>query len=287
MTRIARRTILGTAVLSPLIAIYESPLAQTGDAFIDLLKRETGDASLLSPEVLNYREGADYFYEEYTTRRIGPRRRPSNRSISQRAIELIIHFEVSSPARYEREFQSPIWPYGQSGVTIGIGYDLGYVRPEWFREDWPVEQSLLSEADYQRLLPTVGKKGPEAGALIPSVSSIRIPWEIARRQFLRYVLQRYVAETEAGLRNTDKLSEDCLGALASLVYNRGASFQSQGARYRHMRNIFDHSVREDWHLVRQELLDMREIWAGDPNLRGLLRRRELEAQLFQQGLVRR
>src|SRR3981081_336751 len=45
---------------------------------------------------------------------------------SERAYELIIDFEVGGRSEYERTYQRPEWPQGESGVTIGVGYDLGY-----------------------------------------------------------------------------------------------------------------------------------------------------------------
>ena len=47
--------------------------------------------------------------------------------ISKKAIELIIKHEVGGRAVYEKRYQKPIWAGGDSGVTIGLGYDVGYV----------------------------------------------------------------------------------------------------------------------------------------------------------------
>ena len=45
--------------------------------------------------------------------------------ISQAAIDLIVCEEVSGKEVYERNYRRPEWPGGSSGVTIGIGYDVG------------------------------------------------------------------------------------------------------------------------------------------------------------------
>ena len=45
--------------------------------------------------------------------------------ISQAAIDLIVREEVSGKEVYERNYRRPEWPGGSSGVTIGIGYDVG------------------------------------------------------------------------------------------------------------------------------------------------------------------
>ncbi len=45
--------------------------------------------------------------------------------ISKKAIEMIIKHEVGGRAVYEKRYQKPIWAGGDSGVTIGLGYDVG------------------------------------------------------------------------------------------------------------------------------------------------------------------
>ncbi|MER3498445.1 MAG: hypothetical protein C4308_07320 [Chitinophagaceae bacterium] len=46
--------------------------------------------------------------------------------ISQKSIDQLIAFVISSKELYEKKYQQPTWPGGASGVTIGIGYDCGY-----------------------------------------------------------------------------------------------------------------------------------------------------------------
>ena len=85
--------------------------------------------------------------------------------IGQEAIDLIIKFEVGGGQRYfEKYLARPSWPGGASGVTIGIGYDLGYDKK--FEEDW---KPKLAEDDYNRLYRTLGLTGqraarPDAGS---------------------------------------------------------------------------------------------------------------------------
>src|SRR5207249_5127768 len=50
-------------------------------------------------------------------------------------------------------------------------------------------------------------------------------------------LPKWEAKLIASLPNTDLLSADSFGALVSLIYNRGASFNLLGARYQEMRTI--------------------------------------------------
>ena len=44
--------------------------------------------------------------------------------ISRKAIEMIIKHEVGGRAVYEKRYQKPIWAGGDSGCTIGLGYDV-------------------------------------------------------------------------------------------------------------------------------------------------------------------
>ena len=55
--------------------------------------------------------------------------------ISQAAFDLIVAEEVSSQAAYNARYQRPERPGGQSGITVGIGYDCGYATPERIRAD--------------------------------------------------------------------------------------------------------------------------------------------------------
>jgi GH24 family phage-related lysozyme (muramidase) len=80
-----------------------------------------------------------------------------------------------------------------------------------------------------------------------------------------------------------------LGALVSLVYNRGASFgipeaKDPSGRFREMRNIKAHMANKAFDQIPDELLSMRRLWIGVKDMRGVVLRREAEAALFKQGL---
>ncbi|PHV48849.1 hypothetical protein CSQ91_15400 [Janthinobacterium sp. BJB301] len=251
-------------------------LAQS-DAFDTLLRQAINDPSLLEATRTS-REG---FGEQYESRAIAPRTPLSSRAISEAAITLITTFEVTDRARYEAKFQQPIWPAGESGVTIGIGYDLGYVTVDWLNEDW---EARLADGELATLRKVCGLTGEEARDALAQVRDVAVSWDIADQQFRTRLLPRYVALTLARLPNTDKLSDDSLGALVSLVYNRGASFRKDGPRYREMRMIRQHMVNEAYDAIPAELRSMARLWTGVPNMRGLVLRRELEAALFERGL---
>ncbi len=213
--------------------------------------------------------------------RAAPPDAPSRTPISASAVALIIAFEVTSQAVYERRYRAPIWPRGASGVTIGIGYDLGHVDAAQFDADWG---GSLDAGALARLSSACGVTGEAAGALAGGFADIAVPWADAERVFRTTTLPRYTGLTERSLPNTAVLNGDCLGALVSLVYNRGASFRREGDRFREMRAILGHAEARRFAAIPDEMRAMRRIWRGDPAMAGLLRRREAEAALFERGL---
>lgn len=56
--------------------------------------------------------------------------------LSDRAVDMIIRYETGGKAYYVKKLVRPTWPGGDSGVTIGIGYDLGYYSAAQIRSDW-------------------------------------------------------------------------------------------------------------------------------------------------------
>ena len=99
--------------------------------------------------------------------------------LSYRAIELILEFEVGGGQEYYKKLlQRPTWPEGQSGITIGIGYDIGYNSVEVFKQDW----YKLGDVERQRLS-GCGLTGEVAKQGLASVRDIIISWELAWEVF--------------------------------------------------------------------------------------------------------
>jgi hypothetical protein len=201
--------------------------------------------------------------------------------ISQAAFDLIVEFEVSGEAAYDTRYRRPTRPGAASGITIGIGYDCGCSTAAQIRSD---SGEVLPAAMVVELVKVAGMTGTRAASALASVRlAVDVPWDVALAVFSNTSLPKYVA-LAAKLPNWDKLSPDCKGALVSLVYNRGASFSSAGARYQEMRNIKAHMAAGRFSAIPTELRSMKRIWAGDASLRGLLIRRDKEADLFERGL---
>jgi len=208
-------------------------------------------------------------------------RRASQTQIAPSARELIIACEVSSQRAYERRYQAPVWPHGQSGVTIGIGYDLGYSSAAQLSSQWG---GRISDAAIETLIPVCGLKGADAQAALASVSHLRVTWQQALSQFDNF-LPYAVGKTEDTFPHASELKSECLGALVSLVYNRGPSLSPRSPRRREMREIAQLMLARDLAPIPGKIREMKRLWENDPNARGLLARREVEALLFEQGLA--
>lgn len=273
-----RREFLGSALALVVLNLLAGRSVRAQDpSFESLLEAAARDTDALDAT----REVREGLLSQARNRAIAPNLPPSDRAVSEDAMQLITLFEVTSQRRYEQKFQSPIWPHGESGVTVGIGYDVGYVDKAWLRSDW---QDYLSEEELTLLAPACGLTGTRARDALSRFQALSIPWDKANAQFRKHVVPRYVAQTLKSLPKAAALSDDALGALVSLVYNRGASFRKNGDRYKEMRAIKKLIDTENPAGVPEQLRAMKRIWAGKPELRGLLTRRDLEAQLFEQGL---
>lgn len=105
------------------------------------------------------------------------------------------------------------------------------------------------------------------------------------QQFLTVEVPRYVAETLLVDQNVSCLSEDSLGALVSLVYNRGSSFRKTDGRYLEMRQIRYLLAKGKYDLIPEQIRLMKRLWKDDPDAKGIVIRREAEAALFERGLA--
>lgn len=195
--------------------------------------------------------------------------------ISRAAFDLIVREEVSSEAAYRKKYMRPVDPGGQSGVTVGIGYDLKHHTPAQIRADW---KGRVSSAMIEDMATVSGEDGTSYTKINKSVS---IPWEAAISEFEDVELPRWEAKTARALPNTGMLSPDSFGALVSLTFNRGPSFSTKGERYNEMRAIRAAMQAEDFDQIPAHFRTMKRLW---PAQAGLRKRRDTEAALFTKGL---
>lgn len=215
--------------------------------------------------------------------------------ISQESIELIISWEVAggdatrSRSEYERKYHRPHWPgNSDSGLTIGIGYDLRFAR-KWFEGDWKtrLERLPAPKDAYTRLAGHIGRAGSRAAQR--ATSDISIPWEDAMAVFRIRRLPHYIEETKLAFPGVERLDPDVRGALTSVIYNCG----------RGTGNPFQRMKRQAYETIRAAVTagNVSGIAAGirelklyhdrDPSVAaGLKRRREAEAQLVERSAQR-
>lgn len=201
-------------------------------------------------------------------------------STIQPAIDLLLEYEVGGgEVYYNRYLLHPTQPTPGSGITIGIGYDLGQSTSGQFLDDWAGQ---LPERDLHRLRSGIGLSQQRAAALLSGLLDIAVPWVAALTVFRERTLPQLLVETRRFVPQLDVLPPYCQAALLSLVYNRGTG--TRGNSRLEMREIqvavsdglLDH--------VPVLLRSMKRLWVGKPGGPGLIRRREAEALAFERGL---
>ena len=200
--------------------------------------------------------------------------------VSKKAIDLIIQHEVGGRAYYDKKLQAPIWAGGESGVTIGMGYDLGYNTEKQFMLDW---SGVINLNYINALRATIGIKGPQAKAMLKGeVLNVRIPYNTAYEVFVKSSLPRYYAMTKKIYPNMDLLNEDTQGALVSIVYNRGNKLE--GDSRAEMRAIVDLIAKQDYEGIAEQIEKSKRLWENR-GLDGLVLRRESEADLVRDSMA--
>jgi hypothetical protein len=200
-------------------------------------------------------------------------------TLSPKALRLILEHEVGGgEGYYNAVLARPNWPGGKSGVTIGVGYDLGYTARERFLGDW----AALDDAHRARLSRVIGIKGFAAKLQIPPLRDIRIPWAVAFAVFQSRTVPYWIALTKKAFPRSVDLPDDAFGALVSLVFNRGPALT--GKDREDMNDIYmilaDGVQSGDQKLIADQLREMKRIWKGKGQS-GLIARREAEARLVE------
>jgi len=200
--------------------------------------------------------------------------------ISKKAIDFIIQHEAGGKVYYDKFLQKPTWPGGQSGVTIGLGYDLGYNTEKQFMADW---SPVLNLNFVNALRPVLGIKGDKAKAMIKGeILNVRVPYIAAYEVFAKSSIPRFFALTKSIYPQLEELNEDTQGALVSLVFNRGSSLN--GDSRKEMKAIVDLVAKKDYFGIAEEIEKSKRLWEGK-GLDGLVIRREAEADLIRNSLA--
>lgn len=191
--------------------------------------------------------------------------------VSEKAVKLILESEGLD--------QPYLFPGGSSGITIGIGDDLGYQNLEEFSAKW---KSKLPTEYFESLKSALGITGLRAAAIAKNFRGIHIKREDAEDVFMHFTLPQYYKLTVQTFPGLLKLCKDAQGAIISLVYNRGSSLTGdRRAEMYHIKLILDHTdiaSNKTYEGIAKEFLSMRRLWIGK-GLDGLIIRREAEAAL--------
>lgn len=200
--------------------------------------------------------------------------------------------ETGGLAYYQKITRFPHWPGGLSGITIGVGYDLRYSTLAAFNNDWG---PLLSVRVVQELAKDIGKQGSKARADALKEMGIEVPFYAAWQVFVRKTLPDFYQKTQQVYPSVANLPNFCPAILVGLVYNRGPALS--GKNREEMANIQQILAEAEQARaqgkpkaevnrlllpVADELLEMKKYW---PVTSGLVKRRQLEANLWRQSLA--
>ena len=197
-----------------------------------------------------------------------------NLVVSRKGLDQLMHFEISSESYYRNRLSRPIWPRGASGITIGVGYDLGYNSKAQIRRDWG---GRLSDVELEELVNVAGKKGEQAEDALSSVRHIRIPLEAAKQVFFTSAIPEFAHRTREAYPGIRELTADAQTMLLSLVYNRGT--RMSGSRRKEMKAIQPLVINKDLDGIAEQIRAMKRLWDISV-LPGLHIRRDDEAYMI-------
>lgn len=200
-------------------------------------------------------------------------------SISKEGYNLIIKHETGGASYYNRYLRRITYPGGGSGLTGGIGYDFGWTPPSRIQSDW---EGLLAQSVIDRLKAASGKKGAAARRLAPSYRSVVIPWDIALKVYNKKTIPRFARLTKNAYPGIETLHPHLQSTRLSWTFNRGSGIHPTKPRDREKRALRADTPSRPTRFP-SHYRASKWIWVGK-GLDGLLRRREDEASLDEEGL---
>lgn len=196
-------------------------------------------------------------------------------SVSANTVDLIVQFEVGSQARYTARYQGVVCPPGDSGPTVGIGFDGAHQTAETIR------RAFRGHPHVERMAAVMpGATGAQrCAAARAQLADVRVPWLTALRVFETDTLPEYVARAHRAFGPAlANVGPDARGSTYATVYNRGTAML--GSRNREKRVIRDECLpNADAACMAAQYRSMKRLWVGTPLERGLGARYEATAQL--------
>ena len=203
-------------------------------------------------------------------------------------VAFIAKEETGGLAYYNQITQWPHFPGHESGITIGVGYDLRFNSAKDFKATW---RDCLSPSLIKELSADIGKKGSKKRAAALKKQGISIPFSAAWTVLVQLTLPRYYKLTESVYPSLASLPPQCKSALVSIVFNRGSDTRKpKREEMKNIQKILEQASEEnisDKHKklilreVEDEIISMKRLW---PAGSGLLKRRDGEAALWRKGL---
>lgn len=204
-------------------------------------------------------------------------------------VAFIAREETGGLAYYEQVTRWPHYPGGDSGITIGAGFDLRFNTKSDFLASWG---GVLSPEIVDTLLSDIGRQGTRERAEELRDAGVTVPFGSAWMVFIGTTLPNFYQITESIYPSLSRLPDFCRSVLVSLVFNRGPRLT--GDSRREMTEIRDILLLADDDALDKEqkkakldgiedaLLAMKRLW--DPRS-GLISRRQNEANLWRRGLA--
>jgi GH24 family phage-related lysozyme (muramidase) len=187
----------------------------------------------------------------------------------------IINFESGGELYYNKFLKKMTYPGGASGVTMGIGADLGYMSIDEFNLYF---SKYFTKDENIKLKSVINLKGESAKKAIKKLNGIELSWEDASEAFVEWTLPKFWRLTNILWKGIDQLCENAQIGLVSLVFNRGIS--TKGSSRIEMLNIKPLVLKKDYKGIAKEIRKMKRLWENK-NMDGLLKRREEEAKMVE------
>lgn len=191
--------------------------------------------------------------------------------LNELSVRTIVELETGGQRYYNPKAEVP---GGSSGVTFGVGIDLGYTTPKEIGE---LFWEIVTGAQLEVLQKAYPKIRQEAKNYLPRVADIQVEWDQALYLFGEHTVPKFYKLACSAFPGLTELNPNTQGALVSLVFNRGPSLA--GDRRVEMRAIRDLVPKKDTKAIAQQLRKMKRVWTGTDIEAGMYSRREQEARL--------
>jgi len=177
----------------------------------------------------------------------------------------------------------PYWPGGESGITMGVGWDLGQHSESELLRAW----AALDLTTLGQLKIAIHKRGHDAEVLAPRLKAIAVPRNISLSVFRTSLADAYYPMTLRLFPRVETLPAEVQVALLSLVFNRGVllgrdpdwSKAKELDRRWEIRRLQDDVKQRDLFAIYVHLGTMKRLWEKSGQ-RGLLYRRRDEQHLI-------